>query len=105
VEGEPGAGMTRAWLQPCASGDGRNPVQHQRMPCCFCPMCGPPVTAQTYTIKLPTSKAPLPPEVWFASAIFEELVYPYHKQDGGGDGGDGGGGGGGAAVAPELMAR
>ena len=39
---------------------------------------------------------PAPPEVWFAAAIFESVVYPYHQQ------GDGGGGGGGSVRVEEM---
>ena len=45
---------------------------------------------QTYTMK----DSMFAPEMVLATAVFEALAYPYHKQEGGG-GGDGGGGGGG----------
>ena len=103
VEGEPGAGMYRWVLGPCASGPGRDPVQpFRRMPCCFCPG-GKPIGLQTYSMQLP-AKNDVPPEVWFAAAIFESVVYPYHQQGDGG-GGDGGGGGGGGSVRVEEMER
>ena len=61
VEGEPGAGMYRWVLQPCASGPGRDPVQpFRRMPCCVCPG-GAPIGVQTYSMQLPAKKRP--PEV------------------------------------------
>jgi hypothetical protein len=96
VAGEPDAGMHRALFVPGASGPGRSPIQHQRMPCCYCPG-GPPVAVESHSIKLPRTKDSMPAEVWFASAIFEHVVYPYR---GGGGGGDGGGG-----PRAETMAR
>ena len=81
----------------------RDPVQpFRRMPCCFCPG-GKPIGIQTYSMQLP-AKNDVPPEVWFAAAIFESVVYPYHQQGDGG-GGDGGGGGGGGSVRVEEMER
>ena len=48
-----------------------------------------------------TSVDAVPAEVWFAAAIFESVVYPYHARGDGG-GGDGGGGGGGSARVEEM---
>ena len=73
------------------------------MPCCFCPG-GKPIGLQTYSMQLP-AKNDVPPEVWFAAAIFESVVYPYHQQGDGGGGDGGGGGGGGGSVRVEEMER
>ena len=52
----------------------RDPVQpFRRMPCCFCPG-GKPIGLQTYSMQLP-AKNDVPPEVWFAAAIFESVVF------------------------------
>ena len=85
----PNGGLTRYLLQPCASGPSPAPVEHMRQPCCFSPFAGPPLAIQTYTMK----DSMFAPEMVLATAVFEGLAYPYHKQGGGG--GDGGGGGGG----------
>jgi len=47
------------------------------------------------------AKNDVPAEVWFAAAIFESVVYPYHARGDGG-GGDGGGGGGGSVRVEEM---
>ena len=39
---------------------------------------GTPTGSQAYSIRLPANNA-LPPEVWFAAAVFEGIAYPYHK--------------------------
>ena len=49
------------------------------------------------------AKNDVPPEVWFAAAIFESVVYPYHVRGEGGDGGNSGGGG--ASARVEEMER
>ena len=73
----------------------RDPVQpFRRMPCCVCPG-GAPIGAPDRIGAAP-AKNDAPPEVWFAAAIFESVVYLYHARGDGG-GGDGGGGGGGSA--------
>ena len=59
-----------------------------------------PIGLQTYSMQLP-AKNDVPPEVWFAAAIFESVVYPYHARGDGG-GGDGGGGGGGSVRVEEM---
>ena len=80
----------------------RSHKSFRRRPCCFCPG-GAPIGVQTYSMQLP-AKNDVPPEVWFAAAIFESVVYPYHARGDGG-GGDGGGGGGGGSVRVEEMER
>jgi hypothetical protein len=84
-----GSLMQRYVIDQCGSGPGE-PVGFRRMPQCFCPCSGPPVTLQTYEI---SNNCKAKPEVWVALALFEATAYPYHKSGGGG--GDGGGGGGG----------
>ena len=73
VEGEPGgAGMHRWGLQPGASGPGRDPIlPFRRTPYCW--MGGGWTGVQTYSIKLP-AKNDVPPEVWFASAIWADTM-------------------------------
>ena len=73
VEGDPGgAGMHRWILQPGASGPGRDPVQpFRRTPYCW--MGGGWTGVRTYSIQLP-AKNDVPPEVWFASAIWADMM-------------------------------
>jgi len=90
--GNDGSMLQRYWVDACGSGPGQ-PVGFRRIPICFCPCSGPPVTMQTYEI---TNRCQASPAVWAGASLFEAMAYPYHTQGGGGgDGGGGGGGGGG----------
>ena len=73
VEGDPGgAGMHRWILSPGASGPGRDPVQpFRRTPYCW--MGGGWTGVRTYSIQLP-AKNDVPPGVWFASAIWADMM-------------------------------
>lgn len=96
VAGEPDAGMHRALFVPGASG-ARAVADPAPAHAVLLLPGGAPVAVESHSIKLPRTKDSMPAEVWFASAIFEHIVYPYR---GGGGGGDGGGG-----PRAETMAR
>ena len=88
VAGEPDAGMHRALFVPGASG-ARAVADPAPAHAVLLLPGGGAVAVESHSIKLPRTKDSMPAEVWFASAIFEHIVYPYRDGGGGGDGGGG----------------